>query len=220
VTARRKWAVILLVQKLRQPFLVEELRKLLLYQNRIHIPLIEWFNFLVSSRPLALALLLTLTGRVAYAEFLFYPLDGSGKHTYSSPYDGRFTALNGERYDVSEFYTSKRLELNVSGVALWTKSPQLSIRLPWYFDNGYKSTLYNSEPVLQVGVFFIVFKSQSSLEFGISNLLRVGGTISERPCVDHLSRDFHCGTGLPWVDRSIPTKNDQQKIMVTYRFAF
>tara|TARA_Y100000766_G_C18782430_1_gene544001 strand:- start:146 stop:784 length:639 start_codon:yes stop_codon:yes gene_type:complete len=212
--------VILLVQKLRQPFLVEELRKLLLDQHRIHIPLIEWFKFLVSSLPLALALLLTLTGRVAYAEFLFYPLDGSGKHTYSSPYDGRFTALNGERYDVSEFYISNRLELNVSGVALWTKSPQLSIRLPWYFDNGYKSTLYNSEPVLQVGVFFIIYKSQSSLEFGISNLLRVGGTISERPCVDHLSRDFHCGTGLPWVDRSIPTKNDQQKIMVTYRFAF
>ena len=161
-----------------------------------------------------------LIGGLACADFIFYPLYGSGKHTYSSPYDGRFTALNGERYDVSEFYTSNRLELNVSGVALWTKSPQLSIRLPWYFDNGYKSTLYNSEPVLQVGVFFIVYKSQSSLEFGISNLLRVGGNISERPCVDHLSRDFHCGTGLPWVDRSIPTKNDQQKIMIKYRFAF
>ena len=205
---------------MRQRALVKELRKLPPGQYRIQFPLTERFKFLVSSRSFTIALLIILTGRLAYAEFKFYPLDGSGKHTYSSPYDGRFTALNGEEYDVSEFYTSNKLELNVSGVALWTKSPQLSIRLPWYFDNGYKSTLYNSEPVLHVGVFFMMYKNQNSLEFGISNLLRIGGTISERPCVDHLSRDFHCGTGLPWVDRSIPTKNEQQKIMITYRFAF
>ena len=205
---------------MRQRALVKELRKLPQGQYRIQFPLTERFKFLVSSRSFTIALLIILTGRLAYAEFTFYPLDGSGKHTYSSPYDGRFTALNGEEYDVSEFYTSNKLELNVSGVALWTKSPQLSIRLPWYFDNGYKSTLYNSEPVLHVGVFFMMYKNQNSLEFGISNLLRIGGTISEKPCVDHLSRDFHCGTGLPWVDRSIPTKNDQQKIMITYRFAY
>ena len=165
-------------------------------------------------------MLLILTGKLAYADFVFYPLHGSDKHTYSSPYDGRFTALNGERYDVSEFYTSRKLELNIAGVALWTKSPQLSIKLPWFFDYGYTSTLYNSEPILQVGVFFIINENKNSLEFGLSNLLQIGGKISERPCVDHLSRDFHCGTGLPWVDRSIPTKNDTQKFIVTYRFAF
>jgi len=140
------------------------------------------------------------------SEVLFVPISGSDKHTFSTPYSGKFHAINGVQYDVSKYYVSSRLELSVTGLFLLDPREQLSITIPWNFDIGYYSELFQTDPVLQLGISIRKKSKNRSVTFGVTNLLTFGGHVRESPCVDRLSREFHCGTGLPWVDRPIPAK--------------
>jgi len=156
----------------------------------------------------------------ATADFIITPLSGSSKHLYSSPYHGKFTALNGEYFDVSQYYQSKNVELNISGIALWAISPSAIVKLPWNFDNGYDSVLYKANPVLQIGVIIVLNSGKNTYEFGISNLFQLGGNVFETACVDDLYREFHCGTGLAWVDKPSPVENNHYTIQMSYKFVF
>lgn len=211
VTTKRKWSV--------NPLLKKAI-KLFLGQRQILTLPINSLNFWTSVKLLLTCLVLNLIVKEVHAEFIFLPLDGSSKHKYSSPYDGYFTALDGQNFNVSQFYLSQKSELNISGIAILTVPDRFSLKFPWYFDYGFTSTLYNAEPVIQVGLQFVKNINNSSFELGLTNLLQIGGKISERPCVDHLSREFHCGSGLPWVDRKAPSQNDQKKLTFTYRYRF
>lgn len=124
------------------------------------------------------------------------------------------------QYDVSNYYTSSRLELSVTGLVLWDAPEKLSVTIPWNFDIGYHSTLFQTDPVLQLGISIRKKLKNRSVTFGVTNLLTLGGHVRESPCVDSLSREFHCGTGLPWVDRPLPDKNNMKTFSVMYRLNF
>jgi hypothetical protein len=103
---------------------------------------------------------------------------------------------------------------------MWDMDGRLSFTVPWSFDLGYKSALFETDPVLQLGVSVNILSENQSFRFGVVNLFTIGGNISETPCVDRLFRDFHCGTGLPWVDRPSPSKGDAQIYTFNYRLDF
>lgn len=165
-------------------------------------------------------LVVALTSTPAFADFIFTPISGSSHHQFSSPYSGKFRAINGDSFDVSHYYASSSTELNVNGLAMWKTDDGLSITVPWSFDLGYKSDLFETNPVLQLGLSVEVSSARHSFRFGISNLVIIGGNVTERACTDSLFRDFHCGTGLPWVDRPSPNKNDTEVFSLNYRLVF
>ncbi|MGB1464048.1 MAG: hypothetical protein ACPG8C_04620 [Parvibaculales bacterium] len=41
---------------------------------------------------------------------------------------------------------------------------------------------------------------QTMLSLRLDNALRMGGDIREQPCYDGFRRQYHCGTGLAWLD--------------------
>ena len=73
--------------------------------------------------------------------------------------------------------------------------------LPISVDAGYEAKLYQASPFLSVG-----FGAAMSLDTGamvslrLDNALRMGGDIREQPCYDGFRRQYHCGTGLAWLD--------------------
>jgi hypothetical protein len=156
----------------------------------------------------------------AKADVIFLPLSGADSHKFSSPYSGRFRAINGNSFDVSKYYVSSSLELFFNGLVMWEARDNLTLTIPWYFDIGYQSELFHTDPVLQLGLSANFSSQNHSIILGVNNLLTIGGHIRGRPCMDRLFRDFHCGTGLPWVDRPKPTKNDHKTFFVRYRLVF
>lgn len=166
------------------------------------------------------ALVCCLITKTAAADFIFTPTSGSSTHQFSSPYSGKFQAINGESFDVSQYYASSQTELYLSGLVKWDMDHGLSFTVPWSFDLGYESDLFKTDPVLQLGVSVNVLSENQSFRFGVNNLLTIGGNITETACVDRLLRDFHCGTGLPWVDRPNPSKGDAQIYRFNYRLVF
>lgn len=152
----------------------------------------------------------------AFGEVLLFPYEGSNKHIYTKPYSGHFNALNGDYHDASEYYKSERLELNISGLLLIAMSPSTTLRLPWFVDLGYKSRLYSVDPLIEFGVHVVNIKGNRTFEFGLDNLVKIGGEVSEQPCVDSLYREFHCGTGVPWTDK--PEISDSKHLVLSIRW--
>lgn len=156
----------------------------------------------------------------AYGEIALYPYKGSNKHVYTKPYSGHFQAINGDYHDASEYYKSERLELNASGLLLISWSPSTTLKMPWFIDLGYKSRLYNVDPVIEFGVFVVNIKENRTLEFGLDNLIKIGGKVSEQPCVDSFYREFHCGTGVPWTDSPKVFQGKKITLSVSWKLMF
>lgn len=154
------------------------------------------------------------------AEVVVLPIGGQNEHIFTKPYSGKFKALNGDIHDVSTHFTSKKMELSVHGIALWKIDQKFTTRVPWFIDIGYQSRLYKVDPVVQFGLDMIIHYQDSSLEIGITNLITLGGGVSESPCVDSFQREFHCGTGLPWVDKPVSTKNNSRMLAVRWTWNF
>ena len=155
-----------------------------------------------------------------YADVYFIPTNGSDRHEYSAPYSGSFRAINGEVFNVSDYYETTSVELSMEGLALWDVKKGVTVTVPWSFDLGYDSELFQTDPVLQLGLSVTIYTDKSSLSFGATNLVTIGGHVRERPCADRLLREFHCGTGLPWVDRPAPNMNDFKDLSISYRMTF
>ena len=153
-------------------------------------------------------------------EIALYPYKGSNKHVYTKPYSGHFQAINGDYHDASEYYKSERLELNASGLLLISWSPSTTLKMPWFIDLGYKSRLYNVDPVIEFGVFVVNIKENRTLEFGLDNLIKIGGKVSEQPCVDSFYREFHCGTGVPWTDSPKVFQGKKITLSVSWKLMF
>lgn len=156
----------------------------------------------------------------AFSEIALYPYRGSNKHVYTKPYSGHFQAINGDYHDASEYYKSERLELNANGLLLISWSPSTTFKMPWFIDLGYKSRLYNVDPVIEFGVFVINIKENRTLEFGLDNLIKIGGKVSEQPCVDSFYREFHCGTGVPWTDRPKVFQGKKIALSLSWKLMF
>ena len=129
-----------------------------------------------------------------------YPTSMSDIHRFELPYTGHFKAINGNSFDVSEYYQPANTEFNISGVILLFLDNGTTIRIDGHFDNGFRSALYEVDQSLSFGLNITKTFENKHLNLGISNLLLFGASVKERACVDDLQRDFHCGTGLPWSD--------------------
>ena len=156
----------------------------------------------------------------AFGDVILYPFKASNTHVYTRPYSGYFEALNGDFHDASKYYKSESIELNVSGFLLFPWSYSTTLKLPWFLDLGYKSKLYSVDPVIKVGVHVVNINGNRKIELGVDNLIKIGGEVIEWPCVDDLFREFHCGTGLPWVDKPAASPIKQTAVSVRWTMAF
>lgn len=150
--------------------------------------------------------------------------NGSAEYSQSNVWRGQFIAPNGLKFDTSKLYQSDRPEFNLSAQLLILNPKQnTNFIVPIRFDNGYKSPLYSAQRRLDIGFWAVHFPNEKlMLAFGFSNILTTGGKINENPCVDSFSREFHCGTGLPWMDYKdySHTKKSMKEIAFKLRYSF
>lgn len=168
----------------------------------------------------ALCVFITFIGQAAQSEIFVIPLSGQDEHVYTTPYSGVFTALDGKVFDLSHYYVSSHPEFNMNGLAFWTVSETLTFKVPWFLDAGYSSRLYEVDPVVKLGIFAIINSDKTSIEVGVTNLVVIGGKVNETSCIDELWREFHCGSGLPWVIKPVIPSNDILSFSIKWAFKF
>lgn len=127
-------------------------------------------------------------------------LDGAAYFSQSEVWQGRFVALNGEAFDVSEFYAPKYQGFFLDGILTYRLAEHGEFVIPFLFDAGYRSALFVAEPLLSLGFGYTRSLENFGFYVGSRHALKIGGAIKEKPCVDDFNREFHCGTGMPWVD--------------------
>ena len=87
-----------------------------------------------------------------------------------------------------------------TGIAL-VNGKDLKISVSVHYDNGFKSDLYEAKRYLGTGLSLYYRQSKDVfLTFEAHDILQINNGIKERPCFDAFRREFHCGTGSPWVD--------------------
>ena len=157
---------------------------------------------------------------VSLRKLLIYPTEGYSRHYYGVPYNGSFQAANGEQYDTSEFYINNKPELHLKGISAFPLTKNVFLKFNWILDFGYFSELYEASPSILSSVVLTKIENKVKYDFGLKNAFMFGGKVSEFPCVDTLSREFHCGTGLPWVDyNAVSLKPDTSAfIRITLEF--
>jgi hypothetical protein len=150
--------------------------------------------------------------------------NASAEYSQSNVWRGHFIAPNGVKFDVSHLYQSDRLEFNLlAQLLVLNPKPNTNFILPIRFDNGYKSPLYSAHRRLDVGFWAVHSHNEKlMLAFGFSNILTIGGKIQENPCLDSFLREFHCGSGVPWVDYKdhSHTKKMMKEIAFKIRYSF
>lgn len=150
-------------------------------------------------------------------------LQAEDRHSVSRVWSGYFKALNGDAYDVSHMYRSKRPQFNLRTAYTVKETPRLRLSLPLHYDQGYRADLYEATPYLGLG-FIGQWAAGENLVLGlhIHDGLQSGGKITEHPCHDGFQRAFHCGTGLPWTDAEDLLRERQiepsGKITLNWRF--
>ena len=166
-------------------------------------------------------LLLSSIFNTAKADGLYLlSLEASSSHMASSVWTGRFSAIDGRQIDASEHYKAKNFMFSANGTAAFDLTPASSIILPFVVDAGYQSDLYKAQPLMSLGIGYVAVAKQWQFSLLATDLLAWGGTVTESPCVDSFVREFHCGTGLPWVDYRVnqPTRNSSVKLALKYAF--
>ena len=148
-----------------------------------------------------IALILTLISKPVYSgnNIIFADTKGSSNYLQTHIWDGNFTAPNGDKFHLGNYYKSQNTEINLKTNILYKMNSNLLI-FPVNFDNGYKSNLLEVKPIYSMG--FLISKELENLKliFGFNNAFKIGGSIKEKPCYDKFDREFHCGTGQPWSD--------------------
>lgn len=145
------------------------------------------------------------------------------RHSVSRVWSGRFTALNGDAYDVTHFYASQKPQFNLRTSFMVKETPRWRLSLPLHYDHGYRAALYKADPYLGSGV-ILQWRPRKRLVLGlhVHDALQWGGKVLERPCHDGFERAFHCGTGLPWTDAAPHLKQravtPSAKLTIDWRF--
>lgn len=128
-------------------------------------------------------------------------LSASSEHEGSHVWSGKFTALNGRDYDASAFYTSRHQTLSAKIILARPQQNRITWLMPIALDAGYEARLYQAKPLFGLGLgAAIALSGDAMVSLRAENLMRLGGTISEQPCYDGFRRQYHCGTGLAWLD--------------------
>jgi hypothetical protein len=167
-----------------------------------------------------LLLLYSISNTVIADGLYLLSLEGSSHHRSSSVWTGKFVAADGRQFDTSNLYQAQNLLLSAKGVAAIDVNQDSSIILPFTLDAGYHSELYTSKPLVSFGIGYAATAERWQFSLIATDLLVLGGEVAETPCVDAFVREFHCGTGLPWVDYRLvqPPRNRAIKLSVKYAF--
>lgn len=165
-------------------------------------------------------LMLSLLTIPAHANLTLVQLSADQNHRMSEVWDGQFRALDGSRFDTSEFYESSQTTFSAVGVLAYSITHQLTALMPFTADAGYQSQLYQAAPGLELGLGVLWSEANWSLGLIGHSLTRVGGRVTEQACKDRFDRQFHCGTGLPWTDYQIrqPTLDRSATLSFQLRF--
>lgn len=150
---------------------------------------------------LSLAALALLSAPLDYLDMSLVRLSVTPQHEASKVWRGRFTALNGQDFNMAHFYRNRDVAL--SATAIWAKpiGAHVSLLLPLALDAGYQAELMQTRPMLGLGIGAAIdLGAQTLLSLRAENILRLGGQTTEQPCYDAFRRRFHCGTGMAWTD--------------------
>jgi len=134
------------------------------------------------------------------ADWFVGNVSGDSAYRQTTVWSGTPRALNGQSHDFSSFYESQRVTFNLQGDLFVPLTKSIYVVAPFRLDSGYKSDLYNAEPLLTTGIGVGWAKDRLAVSLIGRNLFSYGGKVTERPCVDSYDRKFHCGTALPWTD--------------------
>ncbi len=159
--------------------------------------MLKWKICLLRSFAILIA---SSTAAISESSLVLEKLDGSANYVQSEVWHGRFTALNGQAFDVSEFYEPEYPNFHLEGILSYPIANRGDVIIPFLFDAGYKSALFVAGPLLSLGIGYTRNFGNFGFYFGSHHVLKIGGKISEKPCIDKFNREFHCGTGLAWVD--------------------
>ena len=132
----------------------------------------------------------------------FIVTDAGTEYQATSKWSGIFTASNKTVYDTSHLYEAENTQFFFKAYyKTFLYNDRILFRIPFTYDNGYESALFSADPSLSFGV-DLNYRLNSALlvSTSILDFARIGGSISEKPCRDSFSRQFHCGTGLAWTD--------------------
>lgn len=162
---------------------------------------------------------LALISNYAYSEEIrLIQLSGGSYNSGYSVWSGHFTAIDGSQWDASEYYEPKNLLFSLEGTLALDINNQSAFILPFLVDAGYESDLYVKSPSIILGGGYVYSNGRLTISSVVTSLLAIGGNVSESPCVDSLSREFHCGSGLPWSD--YVTSNRVPESLVSLRFNY
>jgi hypothetical protein len=151
-------------------------------------------------------------------------LDVGNRYQATPVWSGIFKAPNDVVYQTPHLYHPHNTPIFIKGYyQTYLKNKHMLLRIPVTFDNGYESALFSADPSLTLGI-NLNFRVNPSIliSSSILNFTRIGGSIKERPCRDSFLRQFHCGTGLAWVDSfNTHIKNDvPRKFLLEARLLF
>lgn len=110
------------------------------------------------------------------------------------------------KYDVSRFYKSDKIRLNMMIQYAGRIAGEI---FSAGLDTGHHAQKIKIEPAFFVGyarAFQMTERASVTLGFGGW----FGGTISEKPCIDYYDREYYCGTLTAWTDYK-PVKNRLDK---------
>ena len=149
-------------------------------------------------------------------------LDGAAFYSQSDVWHGRFVALNGKAFDASEFYKPTYQGFFLDGILTYGLGGHGVLAVPFLFDAGYRSALFVAEPLLSLGFGYTRSLENFGFYIGSRHALKIGGAIEEKPCIDDFNREFHCGTGMAWVDavRGGILKKSNIQSSIEFRIAY
>ena len=103
----------------------------------------------------SLPILILLAAPTAQAEspsgWRLLSLKAESRHAGSKVWQGKFTGLNGQLYDVSGFYQTKKPTFSARAIFTRTDGKKMNWLLPISLDGGYQAQLYQAEPLLGLG---------------------------------------------------------------------
>ena len=147
--------------------------------------------------------LLALTpsySKASELEVFLTQLDGGEGLRYLDVWSGRFDDYSGTSWDVSSYYKPMNTVFYISG-SFTVLSKKWALSPTFYADSGYRSSLLNAEPMLNLGMTLSFnLTSRTAISFSDNAVYSHFGEVSEKPCYDSFDRSYHCGTGLSWLD--------------------
>jgi hypothetical protein len=128
-------------------------------------------------------------------------LSAKSEHAGSKVWSGHFTAPNRRHYDASDFYAPRNQPFSLKAIFAKPDTGGVTWLLPIALDTGHRAQLYQAAPLFSLGMgAAIALPGRAMVSVRAENMLRLGGGVSEQPCYDRFRRQFHCGTGMAWLD--------------------